>query len=369
MRLRRVLGRVAGHAMTWMGPGYAKVGQILSTRKDLLPADLCNGMADVVVGRGTRAGSVALVHRTVDAATGADLARKTLRPRASAVLHRNLATLQRFAKVAACLPVSRGIPIVEMCADISTIVSAQTDLVQERRSLERLRSMLDPVSVHVPYTVDGVSPREALHMEWIDVDPDLAMSSLGPQDRDAVITVLVQSLLRMIFIEGFFHCDLHPGNWWPLGSDRIAIVDAGFMYELTPVQQWHFIEFFYGMAFGDGEHAFRHMVATADPDELPSEQKMKAMEREVVELVEAQYDASVTDFDLATFGGQLFQIQRRHAFRGDTSFIFPLIALLTIEGQLKEFSPGLDFQGIARRELGRPLLALRAENAHLLAKG
>jgi ubiquinone biosynthesis protein len=117
------------------------------------------------------------------------------------------------------------------------------------------------------------------------------------------------------------------------------------------------------MAFGDGEHAFRHMVATADTASLPPPPRLGALRADVVTLVEDQYDMPVTEFNLAQFGSKLFQVQRRHGFRGDTSFVFPLIALLSIEGQLKQFSPTLDFQAIARKELGRPLLRLRAQFA------
>lgn len=363
--IARRIGRTAGRGLILLGPGYAKVGQIVSTRQDLLPPWLCDGLKDVVVSDSSDVkrgrGSVAIVTATYNRDTRTYQANKRLRPRAHASLHRNLATLRRIMTLAAKLPSLRGIPVMEMTNDISRAVAAQTDLVKEKRSLLRLRSMLDPTSVHVPEVYETSSSEGTIAMEWIDTDPDLSIIGLTSEDRNQVMTILVESLLKMIFVDGFFHCDLHPGNWWPVARNRIAIVDAGFMYELTPVERWHFIEFFYGMAFGDGEHAFRHMLATADASALPPPSQIELLRHEVVTLVEDQHDAPVADFSLATFGSQLFQIQRRHRFRGDTSFIFPLIALLSIEGQLKEFAPELEFQAIARRELGRPLIKLRAQ--------
>ncbi|NHA69044.1 AarF/UbiB family protein [Phycicoccus flavus] len=363
MGVARTIGRATGRALDLLGPGYAKAGQILSTRKDILPAEICAGVADAVVRAGDGCGSVARVTREVRPGTGTPYARKTLRPGVRSSLERNLRTLRRGARLVARVPAARGIPVVEMTEDVSMSVASQTDLLRERESLHRLRSMVDAERVRVPEPLDDASSADNLAMEWLEADPRTALAVLDERDREETMTVLVQALLRMIFVHGFFHCDLHPGNWWPTAPGRIAIVDAGFMYELTPTDRWHFIEFFYGMAFGDGEHAFEHMVATAHPDMLPAPDRMAAFREDVVRLVEAQHDAPVDTFDLATFGAELFQVQRRHRFRGDTAFIFPLIALLSIEGQLKEFSPRLDFQEIARRELGRPLLDLRARFA------
>lgn len=360
-------GRCTGHVLNVLGPGYAKAGQILSTRQDLLPERFCSGLSAAVVGdvsrQGRRRGSVAVVDRVPDPGGGPDYALKRLRPRAASSLARNLSTMRTFARWASKLPVLDGIPVVELTNDIARAIAAQGDLEHERVSLERLGSSVDPDTVHVPAVLHEHCLPDALAMEWMDSDPALHIAGLPREQRERIMTNLVRTLLRMIFVDGFFHCDLHPGNWWTLPGGRIAIVDAGFTYELAPLARWHFIEFFYGMAFGDGEHAFRHMVATADAGSLPPPPRLESLRREVVSLVEEQYDAPVVDFNLAQFGSQLFQVQRRHGFRGDTSFVFPLIALLTIEGQLKQFSPDLDFQAIARKELGRPLLRLRAQFA------
>jgi ubiquinone biosynthesis protein len=362
---QRLAGRCTGHVLNILGPGYAKAGQILSTRQDILPEGFCSGLSAAVIGDraldGCRRGSVATVIRVPGQGGGPDYALKQLRPHAASSLRRNLVTLRTGARWASRLPALSGIPVVQMTTDISRAVAAQVDLEHERASLERLRSAVDPDTVHVPAVVHENCSSDVLAMEWMESDSALDIADLPEGERHKIMTNLVRALLRMIFVDGFFHCDLHPGNWWRLPDGRIAIVDAGFTYELGPQQRWHFIEFFYGMAFGDGEHAFRHMIATADTASLPPPPRLEALRVDVVTLVEDQYDAPVAEFNLARFGSELFQIQRRHGFRGDTSFVFPLIALLSIEGQLKQFSPTLDFQAIARRELGRPLLRLRAQ--------
>lgn len=363
--VERIAGLFTGHILNVLGPGYAKAGQILSTRQDILPERFCSGLSTAVTENrslhGHKRGSVAVVTRVPGLCGSPEYAVKQLRPHAASSLRRNLSTLRRCARWAAKLPALNGVPVEKMTADISRAVAAQGDLVHERASLERLRSSVDPDRIHVPAVVHECCSPDALAMEWLESDPTLQISNMPEDQRDKIMTNLVQTLLRMIFVNGFFHCDLHPGNWWMLPGNRIGIVDAGFTYELGPHERWHFIEFFYGMAFGDGEHAFRHMVATADTGSLPPPPRLEALRADVVSLVEGQYDAPVTEFNLVQFGSELFRAQRRHGFRGDTSFVFPLIALLSIEGQLKQFSPTLDFQAIARKELGRPLLRLRAQ--------
>lgn len=360
--LANSVGLVAGLGLCALGPGFVKAGQLLSTRKDILPPEVCQGLARAVIGVRRHRGSIAEVSCYVDE-SGTAYAVKALRPRVRQHLRINLKTMTVMANLLARLPQMQGVPVREIVHDIADSVEHQTDMSRELQSLRRLRRALRPDEVEIPEPHPAQSTSDTLTMDWICSDPSWALASLDTAERERVLTLLVRSLLRMIFVEGFFHCDLHPGNWWPLPDGRIAIVDAGFTYEMTPEARWHFIEFFYGMAFGDGDHAFAHMYATALPgSELPDEQ-LAPFRGETIELVEAQYDASVDDFDLAQFGAKLFQLQRRHKFRGETAFVFPLIALLTIEGQLKEFAPNLNFQAIARKELGRPLLKLRAEFA------
>ena len=149
-------------------------------------------------------------------------------------------------------------------------------------------------------------------------------------------------LFRMIFAEGFVHCDMHQGNLHLLADGRAVLVDFGFIAELRRTDRIKFAEFFLALAINNGIRCARITleIARSVPEDFPYQQ----FEREVAELVDAVSGASARDFQVFRFVTGMFDVQRRFRVRGTTGFMMAILSLLVFEGIAKDVDPDLDFQ-------------------------
>ncbi|MBP2702991.1 AarF/ABC1/UbiB kinase family protein [Microbispora sp. RL4-1S] len=361
-RVVRETGAVVSAALWRLGPAFIKIGQMLASRRDLFAAAFCEELESALArGRagGAQAdreiGSVAAVERRrvgrVDAAV------KTLHPTAAELLRIDLGLITAMTRIAA-LPLRRSGPTMrrvvrEMCES----VRRQTDLMAEAATLRRFEDLETALPVVFPRVLDGDSGPDVLTMTWL---PGQAGGRRFPDPRRTARR-LVLTIYEMLFITGVVHCDLHPGNWWELPDGRLAIVDAGFTYELDEEMRTHFAEFFLGMSSGNAEICATHALAAAAGPVPPEHEK--AFRRDMEVLIGSITGLTAGSFSLTGFAARLFAIQRRHGAFSRAEFVFPLMALLAIEGQVKQLDPKINFQSLAGPVVLRSIVA-RARAAH-----
>ncbi|MDT0329468.1 AarF/UbiB family protein [Nocardiopsis lambiniae] len=353
------VGRLVSDLCADLGPAFVKLGQLVSTREDLLPRGLCRVMRDrLALGYGLegarrggprRSGSIAVVERRTG--PSGDLAVKTCRPGVRQRLETDLAVVEATARAVARLPFCRGMPVVALTEDFCAVVRRQTDLAAERAALERFASLEDRYPVVFPRPVGVPGDRDTLLMEWIPGQEEGGRHHPGPQGGRLLLTLVFE----MLFTTGEIHCDLHPGNWWFLEDGRLAVVDGGFTYTLDRATQEHFTEFFLGMAAGNAEVCADHALAVSmGPVSAEDE---KGFRRELERLITEVHGMTAGAFSLTAFIADFFMIQRRYNAYSRTSFVFPLVALLAVEGQVKRMCPDLNFQAVAHPVILRGLLA------------
>jgi predicted unusual protein kinase regulating ubiquinone biosynthesis (AarF/ABC1/UbiB family) len=247
-------------ALEELGPTFAKLGQILSTRPDLLPPAFVEELATLqdnvpplreseVVGVMEEelgvpwedvfesldpvpmaAGTIAQVHRAT--LTGGErVVTKVQRPRAEQEILQDLGLLEVFAEKTADRPAFRQ--LVDMGAileHLSESLKRELDFRQEAANIERMSGVLTPYTrLAVPRVYDELSTARLLVMEEIQGVP-LRRAPEGETAREAA-RQLLESYYRQILTDGFFHADPHPGNlkWW---NDRIYFLDFGMVGEL-----------------------------------------------------------------------------------------------------------------------------------------
>lgn len=175
-------------------------------------------------------------------------------------------------------------------------------------------------------------------MEYID---GLRDAQVAPCARTQAAVHAVHAAYQMLFIDGFVHCDLHPGNLYPMQDGGVAIVDAGFSRQLADSARRRFASFFYHMSRSNGTACADLVLETA----LPTGSADPAGFRDdLSELVERSSQATVAEFNLVDFAVRLFDIQRRHGYYAEPQFVFPILSLIVLEGSLREACPDLDFQ-------------------------
>ncbi len=275
---------------------------------------------------------------------GRVVAVKVRRPDVARTMAADLRLLRMAGRFLGRLPFLRLVPVEPTLEDFCVALERQLDLTREARTSRRLRQALrhDP-DVIVPAVVEGLCSPSILTMEFIN-----GMRSPHELDRAQARIALraaVRALYRMIFLEGCIHCDLHQGNLGFLRGGRAAIIDFGFVAEITDADRLRFAEFFYAMSTNNGALCARITRDTALS--VPAGLDYEAFEAEVVALVDRITRASAGEFQVADFVGRLFDIQRRFGLRGSSGFVMPILALLVIEGIVKDVAPGMDFQSEA----------------------
>lgn len=356
-----------------LGGAFPKVGQILSTRRDLLSPSICEGLARLqddtspmpykqvslairteaieerifcLSADPTASATIAQVHRAVRIDDGRVIALKIRRPDVSKALEIDCRIAAIVGHLLALLPHLRGVPIKEAIDEASRVLMGQTNLRQEASNLQRFGQLFAKVpdvlfpKPHIDLSGDGL-----LVMDFMEDLRKFDDSSLTDEEAKSALTTGVRALFQMIFIDGFLHCDLHPGNMLVDRHGRLVILDAGFVASIDGESRRSFAQFFLAIAMRDGAAAAKIVKQTAR--KLPSDLDTASFDREISELIVSAGGLTARHFQVAGFVAELFSIQRRHKIHGTSKFTMPILSLLVFEGVAKRRHPDLDFQKLS----------------------
>lgn len=391
-RLRR---RPAGSPDQWvrlltaLGPSYIKIGQLLSTRRDLLPEDVCASLSrltdstappprarvEEAVRRAYRdrdwpfaefdwapvaCGSIATVHRAVTG-DGRKVAVKVRRPGIEPIMRLDFELTSMMMTALGSLPPFRSLPMKVMFDQVGGAILRQLDFAAERESLSALRANLAGTEgIQIPAPLTELCTDEIVVMDFIDDLVRFAPGDLSPSARSAAARKVMTLIYEMLFVDGLVHCDLHPGNLYLTRDTELVILDGGFVIRLPESVRMSFADFFINMAMGNGRMCGQVVIESAAQIAPGADQD--GFRRELEALITETTGMRSGEFSLAWFAGRLFDLQRRYGLYPAPEFAFPLLSLLVLEGMVKGFDPELDFQAEAvpilkRRNLGRAAAA------------
>ena len=360
-------------ALQRLGPTFVKFGQIAGTRRDVLPARLCHWLGTLfddvppmspaasrhALRRSQReqpalggclldprplaSGSIASVYRAV-LSDGTVVALKLKRPGIDRRMRADLDLIRLMARLAARAPKLRGMPIADLVGYLSAAILGQLDFEREADNSERLRAELAGLpDVRVPLLYRGWSAADCLAFEYLPGLDVRTAASLDPQVRSRLADLLLTAVHRLFFEAGFVHCDLHPGNVYPIRDGTLVVLDAGYCVRLPDGVRAAIGEFFARLAAGDGVRCGQIVLDSA-VDAGP-ETDRAGFVREVAELV-ARTAGPGKDFDMAVFGDGIYDLQQRYGIYAASDFAFPLMSLLVVEGTVRGLSPDADFQRV-----------------------
>jgi ubiquinone biosynthesis protein len=371
-----------------MGPTFVKLGQLLSTRPDVISPvyvealarlrddveQLAPGEAVGVVERelGVRVskgfssfdpeplGSASLgqVHRAA-LRDGRPVAVKVQRPGAEAQV---VEDMEVVAELAGWLDehsrAAHRLGFVQMVEEFRRTVLTELDYRSEASNLRLLRENLQAYSrIVVPLPVDDYCSRRVLTMELVD---GRSIASIGPLakldlDERGLADELFRAYLDQVLVRGFFHSDPHPGNVLLTSDGRLALIDAGQVARLTKDTREQLLRLLLAVSDGDGAHAAAILEDLGDRLEGYDGDELR---RRVSDVVERASAANLGNLDAGVLLGELARASAENGLRPAREVTLVAKMLLSLDEVARVLDPEFD-----------PVAAIHRHVAHLMRHG
>jgi ubiquinone biosynthesis protein len=379
VRLRRALER--------LGPIFVKFGQVLSTRRDLLPADIADELAQLqdnvppfaaaqsaaIVERAfgkpltevfasfdaepVASASIAQVHFAV-LRSGREVAVKVLRPGMLRAIDDDIALLHRLARwVERSSEDGKRLKPREVVAEFDTYLHDELDLVREAANAAQLRrNMAGLALVEIPEMYWDWCTANVMVMQRMNGIP------IGQTERLLAAGVDLKRLSRdgvtifftQVFRDGFFHADMHPGNIQvsidPATFGRYIALDFGIVGTLTDNDRDYLAQNF--LAFFRRDYK-RVAELHLESGWVPGETRVDALESAIRTVCEPLFDRPLKDISLGQVLLRLFQTSRRFNVQIQPQLVLLQKTLLNVEGLGRQLDPELDLWSTAKPFLER----------------
>jgi ubiquinone biosynthesis protein len=370
-------------ALEALGPIFVKFGQVLSTRRDLLPTDIADELAKLqdrvppfpaeevtailhrvygkpaaVVFRDISAepvasASVAQVHlgRLPD---GTEVAVKVLRPGIAAVIAGDLALLHTGATLIEWLwSDGRRLRPHEVVDEFAKHLEVELDLLREASNASQLRrNFRDSPLLLVPQIHWDYCSSEVMVMERMHGTPVSQVAALRAQGVDIprLARAGVEIFFTQVFRDGFFHADMHPGNILVTSDGRYVALDFGIMGTLTEIDKNYLAQNF--LAFFRRDYR-RVAEAHIESGWAPKDTRVDDFESAIRAVCEPIFAKPLKEISFGRVLLRLFQTSRRFNIQVQPQLVLLQKTLLNIEGLGRDLDPELDLWETAKPFLER----------------
>ncbi|MCC6572503.1 MAG: AarF/ABC1/UbiB kinase family protein [Planctomycetes bacterium] len=362
-----------------LGPTFVKLGQVLSTRADMVPVQYLDALAQLQdrvgpfefeqveaiireeFGQGVAktfntfdptpiaSASLGQVHKA-SLADGHEVAVKIQRPDIRAKLADDLEVLDEVAgMMEAATELAKRYEFKRIVADLRRTLMRELDYIEEARNLHTLAENLKDYDLLViPQPVDELTTARVLTMDFIKgvkitkSETDRLAGGRG----EKLAAAALDAYIKQVCVDGFFHADPHPGNVLLTPQDELALIDLGMVAHVAPPLREYLLRLLLAVGEGNGEDAADICLKIGEPKEDFDEPRMR---RRIADLVASQQGVGLAQIQL---GKTVLEIART---AGDSHMRVPREltmlgkAMMSLDNLGHSLEPKFDPYGYIRR--------------------
>jgi ubiquinone biosynthesis protein len=382
---------VLRNILTDLGPVYVKLGQLLSTRPDLMPPAYIEELSSLqstvppvppeeievyirrhlpcppeelferLDYRAIAAGSIAQTHKAI-LKDGRQVALKVQRPGIDLQVERDMTLIRDVARLVSATQFGQRYNVVDLAEEFADAINAELDFTTEAGYTDQLRrnlsksSWYDASRLIVPQIYWDLTNSKIMTMEWLEGTPllkaDLLTENTHNGDiglRGAATTLLFRAFFKQYFVDGFFHADPHPGNIFYLADGRLALLDCGMMGHLDPRTRNTMTEMVLAIVNCDAQRCAQLTLQLAEPLKPVN---LVRLESDYTRLLGRYYGLSLEQINTAEIFGQILEAGTQNNLRWPANVGLFTKSLANLEGAARMFNPGVNLI-----EEIRPLMA------------
>jgi ubiquinone biosynthesis protein len=372
------------HRLERLGPTYIKLGQILSSREDLLPRHVTDELKNLLdklpavpypaffelvnrhLGRPvdevfahirTRPLGSASIGQTHLAAlhSGEQVVIKVVKPGIRKTLRRDTVLLKILGGVLQLI-LPRYQPR-RVIAEFCTYTLREVDLSREADNAETFAASFEgQPDIVFPRIYREYSNQNLLTMEYLDgIQPtDARATELQREDRVRLVDLGAEAIISMLYRDGFFHADLHPANLVILPGARCGFIDLGMVGRFDSDLKHTLLYYYYSLIAGDHENAANYLSLIA---ETGSRSDPVGFRRDVEEV--CRHWAHRSRFGQASLAELILQSVgkgARHRMYFPVEMVLMVKAIVTFEAVGRQLLPDFDVTNVSRKHMNRILL-------------
>lgn len=364
-----------------LGPFYVKLGQLLSTRPDLLPANYIDALTalqaqvppvawtdiEIVITeqlakpieqvfkyinpQPIAAGSIGQIHRAT-LLSGEEVAIKVLRPGIEKIVAQDSALIKVIADLVALTEFGQSYDVVNLAEEFIKAVNAELDFTQEGHYTDQLRYNLtqsrwsEPKQLVIPKIYWHLTNSKLLVLEWLEGKQILEADVSRPateqaisQRKSEITRILFRSFFQQIYIDGFFHADPHPGNIFYLDDGRVALIDCGMVGRLDPQTQQILTELLLAIVDLDAKRCSQLTIKLSE-SVVPI--TLVQLEVDYERMLRKYYNLNLNQINFSEVVYELLQIARRNRIKLPGNLGLFAKSLANLEGTARKFNPDIN---------------------------